>query len=472
MQQSGEWQDAASLWKYILTQPDVDFWDRIAHARAVLNSGRIAEAATLISALPDTNAAATVMLQASLEEKRSNHEKARELYGEALKSGASPYWSLFGQARASFWLGEIGKARELMDRALTYSERESYGADFVATLDAADSKAAPGTLTKFAAKTNPRLAKVSFDDILSEVLLRVRADETIANSEQRVALGLELQERLSERLEVHLNRFSVTSLQERFYRFYKGIEPKPKIRRASILDLGCGSHNPLGFLFIFIMLGARLAIGVDLDKVQNAARAFRAMARSAKILKNDPSRIIGDYPITREEIKRNLAKFNLKALGAGDEKGLDQSRLKVVHEPASRLSLESSSIDLVISNSFLEHVDDLEPVLKETARVTLSGGRGIHSIDCIDHWSYADPAHHPFQFLSEPRAGMVHDSNRIRFFEFPDLFRKYGFEIEQMIEDRKISIDEASHQSFASPWREMPRELLEVSGGIIVVRRL
>ena len=468
-----DWQEATSLWKYILTQPDAAFWDHFSHARAVLYSGHVAEAATLISALPENNnKPAIIMLRANLEERRQKYDKATELYAEARESGASSYWSLFGQARASFQRGKIDEARELIKLALTYPESEKNGIEFAARLEPADAKATPGMLIRNSIKQNPALAKVTFDDVLSETLLRMREGEGAADGELRVALAHELQERLAEKLEVDLNRFSITNLRGKFYIFYTGIEPKPVIQGASILDLGCGSHNPLGLLFIFIMLGARQAIGVDLDKVQDPASAFRAMARSADVLQTDPKRIIYNYPITRKKIERNLAGFDLSALRAGEERGLDQSRIKLIYESASSLSLESSSIDLVISNSFLEHVDDLDTVLKEMARVTVAGGLGVHNIDGVDHWSYFASSHHPLEFLREKSTGMVNESNRIRLFEFPAIFERHGFVVEQIIPYRRIPVDDAMQESFASPWREMSREFLEVAGGVIVVRRL
>jgi len=55
---------------------------------------------------------------------------------------------------------------------------------------------------------------------------------------------------------------------------------------------------------------------------------------------------------------------------------------------------------------------------------------------------------------------------------YPALFRRHGFEMQQIIPSGRVSVDEATRRSFAVPWREMPREMLEVTQGIIVVRRV
>jgi ubiquinone/menaquinone biosynthesis C-methylase UbiE len=42
-----------------------------------------------------------------------------------------------------------------------------------------------------------------------------------------------------------------------------------------------------------------------------------------------------------------------------------------------------SSIDIIISNSFFEHLEDPEEIIKEMARITARGGLSIHAINCV-----------------------------------------------------------------------------------------
>lgn len=470
---AGDWKRAADLYEQLSALCELSFWDHHNYARAVLYTGRTADAARLIASLPVAGAdrAAVAVLQAELQERLGRYKEAVEHWTKALEAGAPTYWCLFGQARATAKLGRTSKARALMEQALACPERESSGMQFAAWLRQA-SNHVPGALIESTVRQNAALAEVPMDELLWELMQRLQRGENIASHEERILLAQRVQEDLAERLEVHNNRFSIQRLRDLFCTFYTMLEHKPVIQGASILDLGSGSHNPLGLLFIYVLLGAARAKGVELQDMQDPARAFRAMARAAEVLFSDPKQIVGDYPITRAEIERNLAGFDLQKLREGWEDGLDPTRIRLLQESAESLSIEASSIDVIMSNSFLEHVEVPDSILREMARITAPGGLGIHNIDGVDHASYADPLCHPLEFLRVEQPGMVNDSNRIRVHEFRGLFERHGFETLQINPVRRIPIDKATHQSFASPWREMQREWLEVAMGVIVVRRL
>jgi SAM-dependent methyltransferase len=52
----------------------------------------------------------------------------------------------------------------------------------------------------------------------------------------------------------------------------------------------------------------------------------------------------------------------------------------VKHAPASRIPEPDASFDLVFSNSALEHMEPLDPVLAEVARVLRPGGRFVFTV--------------------------------------------------------------------------------------------
>jgi len=70
-----------------------------------------------------------------------------------------------------------------------------------------------GALIKVSPTRNPALSGATFDDLLSELLQRMKEGETISD-EQRIFVAQELQERLTEALEVHHNRFSIKNLRD------------------------------------------------------------------------------------------------------------------------------------------------------------------------------------------------------------------------------------------------------------------
>ena len=59
---------------------------------------------------------------------------------------------------------------------------------------------------------------------------------------------------------------------------------------------------------------------------------------------------------------------------------------------ASATTLPAHSIDIVFSNSVLEHVTSsaLDALMHETRRVLKPGGLAIHSVNCGDHYAYFD----------------------------------------------------------------------------------
>jgi SAM-dependent methyltransferase len=64
------------------------------------------------------------------------------------------------------------------------------------------------------------------------------------------------------------------------------------------------------------------------------------------------------------------------------------------HAPAdaSATGLPPDSVDVVFSNSVLEHVpaDAIRRLMQETVRILRSGGLAIHGVNCGDHYAYFD----------------------------------------------------------------------------------
>lgn len=72
-----------------------------------------------------------------------------------------------------------------------------------------------------------------------------------------------------------------------------------------------------------------------------------------------------------------------------------RERLTVVHAPLGQyLRTGGSAVDLVLSNSVLEHVEDMAGMVEELARVTAPGGKHFHFVDLRDHFF-----RHPFEML-------------------------------------------------------------------------
>jgi SAM-dependent methyltransferase len=316
-------------------------------------------------------------------------------------------------------------------------------------------------------------ADVPLADLCSELLARIEDGQFIAN-DASIMCGCHIQNALQRALDVHNNRASRKLYQDLFEAFIVHTRvAQPRIEGATVVDLGCGANNPFGFLFLFLMLGAQRGVAIDLDPIQGIYAAIKTLADCAAMMLVDPKQLVSDYPITREQVLRNIASFDLAKLNAGDPSGIDVHRLSYRREPMNGLSLEDGEADIVMSNAVLEHISPVGDAIAEMARVTRKGGIGIHTIDASDHRRYTNPACHSLEFLTVADGSeFVHGSNRIRPIEFRPLFERHGFEIILFTPFETVGIDTPMRERFVEPFRSMSAEALEVTIGNLVVRRL
>lgn len=109
------------------------------------------------------------------------------------------------------------------------------------------------------------------------------------------------------------------------------------------------------------------------------------------------------------------------------------------HAPAdaTRTGLPAASVDLVFSNSVLEHVPPsvLQAMMQESARILTPGGLALHNVNCGDHYAYFDRTITQINYLrfsSAQWAAWNNDilyQNRLRAVDFLDAARACGLEI-------------------------------------------
>jgi len=105
---------------------------------------------------------------------------------------------------------------------------------------------------------------------------------------------------------------------------------------------------------------------------------------------------------------------------------------------ASKTGLDAASVDVVFSNSVLEHVPGavIEACLVDAMRILRPGAIVFHSVNCGDHYAYVDRSIHQLHYLQFSDAAWAKWNNaflyqnRLRAVDFTDMATRAGFTIE------------------------------------------
>lgn len=327
-----------------------------------------------------------------------------------------------------------------------------------------------GTLRRLATPSTSDLDSVPLLELVTAVRRRLAAGEGLGYDVDQLGL-LSIEAELAG--DVAGNRFS----RARVAMLAGMAEPlvsagKLQIEGSSVVELGCGSINPLGTLLFHVLAGAREAHGFDLDPPQDVRSAVRVLARLSGYLLSEPSFLLPWLRIDRAAVARRLVGFDLLRMWQGQPDGIDERRLRLHRRSADDTGLPTASVDYAYSVSFLEHVPDVEAVVAELARITRPGGFGVHSIDGVDHWYYGDPKLHPLGFLREPAgAVLVHGSNRLRPAQFLPVFERHGFVVERYDVHERLPVTDEERTTFVAPFRDLPLDVLGQLTGVVTVRR-
>jgi SAM-dependent methyltransferase len=330
-----------------------------------------------------------------------------------------------------------------------------------------------GSLSRLHSERISALENFSTLDLLRELSARFSGGEVFPASEEAFAVGKLLQDSLASFIDVHNNRFSRQRLWDYYYAYIRPhSSTRPPIQGTTWVEIGSGSQNPAAFLFLILMLGAQRGIAVDPDPIQNPSMAWKALADMAGLLLIDPKCVLELEECDPHEMLRNISSFDLAKLRAGNEEGIDSSRFIYLQESVESLSLPDDTADVVISNAFLEHVEDLDKVAQQLFRITRPGGLGVHTIDGKDHRMYSDSSVHPLAFLEiEDSKPIVEGCNRIRPFAMRVLFERAGFEMVEKEVFEQVDVTQEMREHFVEPFRSMSQEDLEVLCGLIVIRK-
>lgn len=195
------------------------------------------------------------------------------------------------------------------------------------------------------------------------------------------------------------------------------------------LEIGTGWFPTLPVCFY--LAGASNCLTYDLNRYVHFGRTRRMFVRLESHLEDIAAKLGESYAVIHKRWE--------ELLDANDcDEFLKRAHIEYqAPANASMTGLPASSVDVVFSNSVLEHVDRaaLLPIMRESRRVLKPGGIAIHSVDCGDHYSYFDRAISPINFLQfEENEWKLWNNdfqyqNRLRPQDFLDCAESAGLEI-------------------------------------------
>lgn len=205
------------------------------------------------------------------------------------------------------------------------------------------------------------------------------------------------------------------------------------VQGTRFLEMGTGWYPT--FPFSLYLGGAASVDTVDLNRHLRPDLTVQAAA------------MLGDELVTIAELsKRPIEEVRaahqalLRALEGGA--GLEQASGGAIRYrapgDAAATGLPDGSIDVVFSNSVLEHVpgEVIARCFEEARRILRPGGVVFHSVNCGDHYAYVDRRINQLNYLrySDQRWERWNNrflyQNRLRAKDFTDLARAAGFTIE------------------------------------------
>jgi len=204
-----------------------------------------------------------------------------------------------------------------------------------------------------------------------------------------------------------------------------GVRPQ----NLDYVEVGTGWYPALPICFW--LAGARSCRTFDITRHLNHKMTFRMLGRLEHYL-----------PAIAEASFRPLAEVQAAYASLRNAKTTEEmlrtARIEyLAPHDAADTGLPDSSVDVVFSNSVLEHVptDAILRIMRETRRILRKSGLAIHSANCGDHYAYFDHSITPVNYLKYPAQqwskwnNSLLYQNRLRPSDFINLAEQSGLRI-------------------------------------------
>lgn len=225
---------------------------------------------------------------------------------------------------------------------------------------------------------------------------------------------------------------------------YKNFRKYNSIKDFSHLEIGTGWYPvvPTG-MFLY---GASSITTVDLTRLSNPKFTLATLGKfyeyhqKGKLEKFLPG-------ISEARLKIVLSEAKSPSKDFFDL--LEKHNIVYMVMDARKLYLPDASMDLITSNNTFEHIypDILEGILEKLKLLCKKGGVMNHAIDLSDHFAHMDDSITIYNFLKFSDSAWkwidnsVQPMNRMRIYEYENLYRKLNIPIAERIDREPLMND-------------------------------
>jgi hypothetical protein len=240
---------------------------------------------------------------------------------------------------------------------------------------------------------------------------------------------------------------------------------------GGFVELGCGAHDPAALSTFFYLNGLTPAYGVDLLEPRTDFFSALSMYDILANVKMFPGRYVWkglkpfDILVRLRDIA--VAEFEDGNFQAGIESMGGAVRL--ICDDFLDCAIAPGSIALLTSFAVLEHVKDIDAIMRRCFQLMAPGGIAYHFNDLADHRSYrGDGVFGALSFLTEEDAPA--NMNRLRAPQIAEAARKAGFEL---LTDQRISakLEPELRAKLVKPFADMPPADVSVVKQHLVLRK-
>jgi hypothetical protein len=239
---------------------------------------------------------------------------------------------------------------------------------------------------------------------------------------------------------------------------------------SSLTAYEFGAGSDLTRPLTFYALGVPSQIVIDREFLLRSSWLREAMARIRRLAPELDLSRVPEIKLPRS--RKRLTEHLRSTLGIDYRAPVD----------ARRTGLPSGSIDLITSNSTLEHVprEDLGPLMKECGRLLRNDGVVCFRIDYEDHFAIRDDRISGYNFIRYSEAewerfnSRLHFQNRLRHPDYNEIFTQNGFLTvhEDTLEPSPEALAELERSPIHDRFRDYSLAELAMRKGTFVLKKI